>query len=74
MRDAPPYRAFNNDGRGGGQLLPQKDSFENPVAYKEYDVNSYQRGVSRGAERLVRGNDGSAYYTNDHYQSFTRIE
>ncbi len=76
--NAPPGykggRTFNNDSRGGGQQLPQEDLSGNPIAYKEYDVNPYQRGVNRGAERLVRGSDGSTYYTNDHYQSFTQIE
>jgi guanyl-specific ribonuclease Sa len=30
-------------------------------------------GQNRGTERIVVGSDGSAYYTNDHYQSFTQI-
>lgn len=46
-------------------LLPQG------VAYKEYDVNPKVSGQNRGAERIVLGNDGSRYYTGDHYASFT---
>ncbi len=49
-------------------------SDSNPITYKEYDVNPYQKGVNRGAERLVRGSDGRSYYTNDHYETFTLIE
>ncbi|RAJ32913.1 ribonuclease domain-containing protein [Pedobacter cryoconitis] len=46
-------------------LLPQG------VAYKEYDVNPKVNGQNRGTERIILGNDGSRYYTNDHYASFT---
>jgi hypothetical protein len=45
----------------------------NAIAWSS-DVNPYQSGVNRGGERIVRGSDGSAYYTNDHYRTFTRIE
>ena len=76
--NAPPGykggRTFKNDGRGGGQQLSQKDASGNPISYKEYDVNPYQKGVNRGAERLVHGSDGKSYYTNDHYKTFTPIE
>jgi guanyl-specific ribonuclease Sa len=66
-------REFMNDGRGGGQQLPQTDANGNPIKYQEWDVNAKQPGVNRGAERLVTGSDGSAYYTADHYQTFTKI-
>ncbi|NJO81439.1 MAG: hypothetical protein HC828_00890 [Blastochloris sp.] len=67
-------RAFRNDGRGGGEVLPQIDSAGNSITYKEYDVNPYQRGVNRGAERIVVGSDGKSYYTSDHYSTFTPME
>jgi guanyl-specific ribonuclease Sa len=67
-------RTFKNDGRGGGQVLPKTDSSGNSITYKEYDVNPYQKGKNRGAERLVIGSDGNGYYTNDHYDTFTLIE
>ena len=63
-----------NDGRGGGQVLPRQDAVGNPIIYKEYDINPYQRGVNRGAERIVIGSDGRAYYTSDHYSTFTLME
>jgi RHS repeat-associated protein len=58
---------YNNEG-----LLPSTDADGNPITYREYDTNPYQKGVNRGTERLVVGSNGSTYYTNDHYQSFTQ--
>jgi guanyl-specific ribonuclease Sa len=70
---APPQgykggRAYNNQPINGGQKLPDN------VQYKEYDINPYVKGQNRGAERIVIGDDGSVWYTNDHYQSFQRLE
>ena len=63
---------FMNDGRDGGEVLPRRDADGEPVTYREWDVNPYT-GANRGAERLVTGSDGSAWYTGDHYDSFVRI-
>jgi RHS repeat-associated protein len=75
---APPGfqggRTFANDGRGGGQVLPRTDAAGRPVTYNEFDVNPFTKGVNRGAERLVRGSNGSAHYTNDHYGTFKSIK
>ena len=60
-------RTFANDGRDGGQVLPKGN-------YKEYDVNPYVKGQNRGAERIVIGDDGSVWYTNEHYKKFTQIK
>jgi RHS repeat-associated protein len=65
---------FQNDGRNGGQVLPKADANGNPISYREYDVKPLQQGVGRGTERIVRGSDGSAWYTTDHYKTFTKIE
>lgn len=61
-------KTFQNDGRSGCQKLPQN------VKYKEYDVDRSIQGQKRGIERLVLGEDGSAYYTDDHYMTFQKIE
>ncbi|RPF54150.1 RHS repeat-associated protein [Aquisalibacillus elongatus] len=61
-------REFKNDVRDGGQVLPQN------TTYKEYDIHPHVKGQNRGAERIVIGKDGSVWYTNDHYKTFTRIE
>ena len=52
----------------GAQKLPEG------VNYKEYDINPYIKGQNRGAERIVIGDDGSVWYTDDHYYTFTQIE
>ncbi|MEA2526322.1 MAG: hypothetical protein QOF73_3549 [Thermomicrobiales bacterium] len=64
--------AFANDGRGGGQVLPTTDAGGNPITYREYDVNPFTPGVNRGRERIVIGG-GAAYYTNNHYITFTKF-
>ncbi|MFF2088844.1 ribonuclease domain-containing protein [Nocardia sp. NPDC058176] len=59
---------MNREGR-----LPAKDSAGKSVTYQEWDVNPKQRNRSRDAERIVTGSDGSAWYTGDHYDTFTRM-
>ena len=43
------------------------------VHYREWDVARHVLGVNRGPRRLVTGDDGSAYYSADHYATFLRI-
>lgn len=59
---------MNREGR-----LAAKDSAGKPITYQEWDVNPKQRNRSRDAERIVTGSDGSAWYTGDHYETFTRM-
>jgi ribonuclease T1 len=66
-------RQFMNDGRGGTTGLPRRAVDGSPVEYQEYDVNPRRSGVNRGPQRLVVGDDGSAYYTSDHYVTWVRI-
>lgn len=54
----------NRDGR-----LPASDG----VTYSEWDVNPRVQGSPRDSMRLVTGSDGSAWFTNDHYETFVRI-
>ena len=54
--------------------LPQKDENGRRINYQEWDVNPKQQGRNRGAERLVTGSDGRAYYTKNHYKSFINVE
>lgn len=56
------------------KLLPQKDDNGRRINYQEWDVNPKQQGRNRGAERLVTGSDGRAYYTKNHYKTFIEIE
>jgi ribonuclease T1 len=62
-------RSFHN----AGNVLPRIDASGHVITYQEWDVNRKTPGVNRGAERLVTGSDGSAYYTADHYRTFTKI-
>ncbi|MFG1794099.1 ribonuclease domain-containing protein [Nocardia sp. NPDC049149] len=72
--------AANAPGTKGGdrwmnrdRTLPATDAAGKPVSYQEWDVNPKQRGRSRDAERIVTGSDRSAWYTGDHYKTFTRM-
>jgi guanyl-specific ribonuclease Sa len=62
-------RSFHN----AEGLLPREDGQKRPLRYREWDVNPHVTGKNRGAERLVTGSDGSAYYTADHYRTFVKI-
>jgi guanyl-specific ribonuclease Sa len=66
-------RTFLNLGRDGEESLPRRDAQGRAISYHEWDVNPHVPGVNRGPERLVTGSDGSAYYTGDHYRTFTKI-
>ncbi|MFR3730676.1 ribonuclease domain-containing protein [Lacrimispora sp.] len=70
---APPkgYKGeeiYQNMPKEGAQKLPEG------INYKEYDINPYVKGQNRGTERIIVGNDGSVWYTNNHYDTFTKIE
>jgi ribonuclease T1 len=41
--------------------------------YREYTVAT-PGSPDRGARRLVIGESGEIYYTNDHYESFTELD
>ncbi|AWV99603.1 ribonuclease domain-containing protein [Arcticibacterium luteifluviistationis] len=56
------------------QLLPKKAANNQKLNYKEWDIHPKKKGQNRGAERLVTDSDGNAYYTADHYDSFTKLE
>lgn len=55
------------------KLLPKKEDDGKKIKYREWDVHPKVKGKNRGAERLVTGSDDNAYYTKDHYRSFTKI-
>ncbi|MEU8226532.1 ribonuclease [Kribbella sp. NPDC048915] len=63
-----PYR---RDGVVFGnfeKILPKRDR----GYYHEYTVKTPGES-DRGARRIVTGNAGERYYTDDHYKSFRRI-
>jgi ribonuclease T1 len=54
-------------------VLPKTDGNSNKINYQEWDVNPKIEGKNRGTERLVTSSQ-KAYYTNDHYRSFTEVK
>ncbi len=54
--------------------LPGFANNKRAIRYQEWDVNPKVAGKNRGAERLVTGNDQSAWFTADHYRSFKKIK
>jgi len=55
---------FNNHGR---ELPSQKGRI-----WYEADINYH--GGPRGKDRILYSNDGLIYKSEDHYQTFTRID
>ena len=66
--DPPP-------GYVGGRTFQNRERRLPQGRYREYDVNPKIRGRNRGAERLViEQQTGKAYYTADHYKTFTLMK
>ena len=42
--------------------------------FREYDIIPYTKGVVRGAERVVIGGGGAAWYTPNHYMTFFEMK
>ena len=62
---------FKNDGSRNSAILPTENK-NGKITYKEFDIN--QTTTGRDSYRFIKGSDGSVYYTNDHYKTFTRIK
>jgi ribonuclease T1 len=63
-------RVFQNRER----VLASKDASGSKIKYQEWDVNPKKQGKNRGAERLITGSDGRAWYTENHYQTFVEVK
>ena len=67
--DGPfPYRQDGAVFENREGLLPDADD----GYYHEFTVET-PGSADRGARRIVVGNQGEAYWTDDHYDSFWRI-
>lgn len=69
------------DGYVGGRRfgnfenhLPRSSPDGKPIDYQEWDVNPKVAGQNRGIERLITSSDTRAWYTNDHYNTFTEVK
>jgi ribonuclease T1 len=63
-----PYRQDGTTFGNREKRLPQRAN----GYYREYTVRT-PGAKDRGARRIVAGNGGEFYYTEDHYRSFMRI-
>lgn len=71
---APPgYVGGRVFGNYEGQL-PRYNARRKRIEYREWDVRPKAEGRSRGAERLVTGSDGRAWYSADHYRTFIEVK
>ncbi|NRD07501.1 hypothetical protein HRF29_00875 [Rathayibacter agropyri] len=61
---------WHNRPEPGRERLPTSTADGRPIAYKEYELEPKIPGQKRPSPRLVTGDDGSAYYTRDHYHKF----
>jgi ribonuclease T1 len=63
-----PYQRDGSVFHNREGLLPKRSR----GYYREYTVNT-PGAKDRGARRIVAGQGGEFYYTEDHYRSFRRI-
>ena len=78
--DAGTWPPDDGSGTQGGRhfgnfegRLPKTDARGKKANYTEWDVNVKRSGRGRDAERIITSADGGAWYSLDHYKSFTRI-
>ena len=57
---------------GGDTFSNAEKRLPTGVKYKECDIDT-DGAKERGAKRIVFGNDGSVWYTDDHYETFTKL-
>lgn len=57
---------------GGDRFGNREELLPTGRTYYECDIDTIGQS-SRGAKRLVYSDDGSIYYTEDHYESFTLL-
>ena len=59
-------------GYVGGRVFGNRERRLPHGTYREYDVNQKRSGKNRGTERIViEQRTGKAYYSRDHYETFT---
>lgn len=63
-----PYRQDDSVYQNRNRALPSQPR----GYYREYTVKT-PGSKDRGARRMVVGQDGTAYYTADHYDTFRRV-
>ncbi|MEV4923367.1 ribonuclease domain-containing protein [Streptomyces roseoverticillatus] len=71
--DAGQWPPGDGSGTRGGAVWPNRESRLPSAHYRQWDVNRKQPGRPRDGERIVTGDDGSAWYTPDLFHTFTRM-
>ncbi len=66
---APPNYVGGRTFQNREKRLPKLEKGK----YKEWDVHPKEKNKNRGVERLVTSSS-KAYYTKDHYDTFTQIK
>jgi ribonuclease T1 len=72
--EAPNGYVGGREFQNREKRLPKSSVDGTKIKYREWDVNPKVKGQNRGAERLVTGSDGRAWYTKDHYKTFVPVE
>jgi len=72
--EAMPGYVGGREFKNREKKLPIRNGNGKLIQYQEWDVNPKVKGVNRGAERLVTDDEGNAYFTDNHYKSFIKIE
>ncbi len=71
---APEGFVGGRDFQNREKRLPKTGPNGRKINYREWDVHKKTPGKNRGPDRLVTGDDGSAWYTEDHYKTFRKLE
>ncbi|MDG4763442.1 polymorphic toxin-type HINT domain-containing protein [Solwaraspora sp. WMMD406] len=64
------WEPFENSGRNGAFRLPSTDGSGRKIEYQEHGTVQSAANPRPGGERIVRGSDGSMYYSPTHYQTY----
>lgn len=59
---------------GGDRFWNNEGSLPEVNGRKWYECDVNYEGGYRGSERILYSNDGLIYYTDDHYETFTKME
>ncbi|WP_254206998.1 ribonuclease domain-containing protein [Nocardia alni] len=72
--DAGQWPPHDGSGTKGGTTWTDREgTLPHNAHYLEWDVNIKQPGHTRDAERIITGDNGTAYYTGDHYATFCQM-
>lgn len=71
---APTGYVGGREFKNREKKLPKKSETGETIRYREWDVHPKKDGVNRGAERLITGDNNTAYFTKDHYKTFQEIK